>query len=594
MRIKKQFMSDSFRSLLCSILIVASASVARAGIRPDFEMDRDPELHVPAKIDVFSSRLKPLWLEALKRPEADMQRMAADAIGRGHLAGVADMTDAVPRLVEIVIASETHPVARLAAAQALISLGAKVAAPQLAETSEHFGADLRQIVEPALAKWGYEPIRGVWLNRLTTPATRRRDLLLAIDGLAMAGDKSAVAALLEHVHDILRTPDVRSAAARAAALIQDQGLEGDAERLIAGPAPVPLLDRLCAVRLLARHSGEDSQKLLSQFALDAEPAVAIVALTRLIEVAAQRVVPIAETAMRNADPLVRQRGAEAYVLFPDARRVAVLAPLLDDPHPEVRGAVQDWLFELQHRPELADPVLSALTELLAGDGWRGVEQAALILGAVGHRPAAPRLVTLLESTRPEVGIAAAWALKRLALPETLPALLDKARRQTEIRSKGVGEIPGGIDQQTAHLIETFGLMKYAPAEPLLVQYIPKRYNFGMYSRSAAIWSLGHLHEGAPDESLARQLLARAIDDGPPSEFVPVRAMAAVSIGRMKALSPVPALQKYIGGKPPATSYGVAIRWALMEITGEFVPEPDPALAAKKKWFLEPLEGAAGE
>ena len=428
-------MIDIFRLLFCFVWLAATALVAPAGIRPDYEMDRDPELHVPPEINVFSSRLAPLWLEALKRPEADMQRMAADAIGRGHRSGVPDMSDAAPRLVEIVTAPETHPVARLAAAQALISLGAKAAAPQLAESSQHFGADLRQIVEPALAEWSYEPIRRVWLDRLKTPATRRRDLLLAIDGLRAAGDKSAVGALLELVHDALRTPDVRSAAARAAGLIQERGLEGDAERLIAGPALVPMLDRLCAVRLLARHTGEVSQNLLLQFALDAEPAVAIVALTQLMEVAAQKVVPIAETAMRNADPLVRQRGAEAYVLFPDRHRVIVLATLLDDPHPDVRGAVRDWLFELQRRPELADLVLSAATEMLAGESWRGLEQAALILGALDHRPAAPRLVALLESTRPEVGIAAAWALscagpsrKRSPLSSTRPAARPRSAR----------------------------------------------------------------------------------------------------------------------------------------------------------------------
>ncbi len=581
-------MSDSFRSAFCLILLAASASVARAGVRPDFEMDRDPELHVPPEISVFSSRLAPLWFEALNRPEVDMQRMAADAIGRGHLAGVPGMIDSVPRLVEIVTASETHPVARLAAAQALIWLGAKAAAPHLAEASEHFGADLGQIVEPALAEWNYEPIRRVWLSRVKTAVTRRRDLLLAIDGLATVGDKSAVVALLEIVHDALRTPDVRSAAARAAGLIQDRGLEGDAERLTAGPAPVPMLDRLCAVRLLARHKGDDAQSLLSRFALDAEPAIAIVALTQLMDVAPQKVIPIAETAMQNADPLVRKRGAEAYVLFPDPQRVVVLARFLDDPHPEVRGTVRDWLIELQRRPELADQVLSAATEMLSGDSWRGLEQAALILGALDHRPAAPRLVVLLESTRPEVGIASAWALKRLSLPETLPALLDKARRQTEIRSKPV-DIPRGLDEQTAHLIETFGRMKYAPAEPLLVQYIPKRFNFGLYSRSAAIWSLGHLHEGTPDESLANQFMARIVDDGPPAELTPVRAMAAVAIGRMKALSQVTGMRKFMGVKPPPTAYGAALRWAVMEITGEFVPEPASPIAPRKKWFLEPLE-----
>jgi hypothetical protein len=84
-------------------------------------------------------------------------------------------------------------------------------------------------------------------------------------------------------------------------------------------------------------------------------------------------------------------------------------------------------------------------------------------------------------------------------------------------------------------------------------------------------------------------MARIVDDGPPADLVPVKAMAAVAIGRMKARSQVPAMQKYMGVKPPAISYGAALRWALMEITDEFVPEPDPPIAPKKKWFLEPLE-----
>ena len=579
----------TIRSILCVALLFVSAAEARAGIRADFEMDRDPELRVPAEVSVFPGRLRPLWFEALQRPEADMQRMAADAIGTGHRAGVPDLTGAIPRLVEILTAAESHPAARLAAARALISLDARDAAPQLAQSAEQFGADLKQIVEPALADWSYEPLRRVWESRLKAPATRRRDLLLAIDGLSTTGDAPALPALLELVHDPLQTPDARTAAARAAGIIEDQGLEADAERLIAGAPAVPVLNRLCAVRLVARHSAEHSLNLLSQFAVDAEPAVAIVALTRLIEIAPQRVVPIAESAMKNADPLVRQRGAQAYVLYPDPQRVVILAQLLDDPHPDVRGAVRDWLFDLRLRPELVDPILATATEILAGDRWRGLEQAALLLGAMDHKPVATRLVTLLESKRPEVGIAAAWALKRLAVPETLPPMFDKAVRQTELRAKP-GELPRGLDLQTAHLIEAFGRMKYAAAEPLLVRYIPKNPLYGEFSRSAAIWTLGHLHEGTPDESLAAQLLARVTDDNPmPPEWDRVRAMSALSIGRMKAVSQVPALKKYIGPRIPAALFGVAIRWALIELTGEPIPEPESPRSRKKRWFLEPLE-----
>ena len=65
--------------------------------------------------------------------------------------------------------------------------------------------------------------------------------------------------------------------------------------------------------------------------------------------------------------------------------------------------------------------------------------------------------------------------------------------------------------QTAHLLELFGKTKYREAEPLLRRYIPKEQKMGTFSRTAAIWSLGYLHEGVPDEALARLLVERLND-----------------------------------------------------------------------------------
>src|SRR5262249_36880491 len=153
-----------------------------------------------------------------------------------------------------------------------------------------------------------------------------------------------------------------------------------------------------------------------------------------------------------------------------------------------------------------------------------------------------------ESPRPEVGIASAWGLKKFALAETLPAILDKARRQTELRQK-LEAVPEYIDRQTAHLFEAIGRMRYAPADSLLRQYMPKEipkvYKMGELSRCSAIWSLGLLHAGAADESLAEQLMDRINDDGPYAESAAVKEMCAVSIARMKALSQVAALRKRI-------------------------------------------------
>ena len=136
-------------------------------------------------------------------------------------------------------------------------------------------------------------------------------------------------------------------------------------------------------------------------------------------------------------------------------------------------------------------------------------------------------------------------------------------------------------------------MKYAPAEPLLRQYIPKDYSMGLYSRSTAIWSLGWLNEGVPDESLAEKLFERATDDssgpGNPPEMIPVRAMCAVSIARMKASSQVHPFLKYTRGSYGPGRLGMSIRWAMMELTGEHIPEPDPFKTGKTGWFLEPID-----
>jgi HEAT repeat protein len=580
-------------SFLITFLSITSIVIAHDEIRPNFEFERDPQIHLPEAVKVDSAKLKPLWLQALARPEADMQRMAADAIGRAHVDGVADMQDAIPGLSGVLAAPASHPAARQAAARALFLLEARAAAPEMALSAEKHGADLRQIVEPALGKWKYEEYRAVWRARLTSREVRHRDLMLAIRCLATLEDRSVVAHLLDLVHDRFRPADVRLDAANAAGLLQEQDLEGDARRLIGTVAQTPLVGRLCAVRLLAHHAGDEAQGLLTQFATDAEPAVRVIALTRLNEIDARLVLPLAEDAMRSGDVKVRQCGADACIKVPDAQRVAAITRLLDDPHPGLRGSVRDSLYELAQRPELNESVRTAATGILTGDQWRGLEQAALLLAALDQKAAVPRLVELLEFSRPEVGIAAAWGLKKLAVPEALPQMLAKAGRQTEIRKK-LSPVPAGLDEQTAHLIEAMGRMRYAPAEPLLRQYIPKDYAMGMFSRTAAIWSLGWLHEGIPDESLAAQLAERATDDssgpGNPPEMRSVRCMSAVSIGRMKATSQVAVFRNYTRGVIRSGELGMSIRWALIQLTGEQIPEPDPPpKLGKAGWFLEPLD-----
>ena len=86
-----------------------------SAIEPDFLMDSDPGFVAPEPVKSFNPRLKELWLEALDRPEIDMQRMAAETIARAHEFGVPDLTGAVGRLETILTSDSSHPAARFAA-----------------------------------------------------------------------------------------------------------------------------------------------------------------------------------------------------------------------------------------------------------------------------------------------------------------------------------------------------------------------------------------------------------------------------------------------------------------------------------------------
>jgi HEAT repeat protein len=583
--------STFFRLSVWLSLLICGTPLARAEIKPEYLMDHDPEIQSLPPIRAFPPRLGAVWLAALARPEADMQRMSADAIARGRRAGVTELEAAVPRLVELLADKKSHPAVRVAAARALVALEARQTAPDLAEAARQNGADVRQVAEPALAEWRFEPFVAVWEARLAaTQTTHHRDLILAILCLGTIGHEVAGDRLLEFVHEPLERADVRAAAARAAGAVRDRGLEPHARALMAGAAP-PRLNRLCAVVLLTRHSGDEAQALLLKFAVDDDPAVAVVALQRLIEIDPHLALPVAEHAMQSGDARVRQRGADAYILVPNPDRMAVLSKLLDDPHPDVRRSVCSSLRELAQRPELDGPIREAAVQMLARDGWRGQEQAALLLGALDHEPSARRLQQLLDAPRAEVEIAAAWALKSLAIPETLPALFEKTQQRTAMRSnrdQPRDTLPAGIDHEVAHLFELFGKLKYAPAEPLLRQHVPKDMR-ALYSRSAAIWTLGHLHAGVPDDGLAAQFMERIKDIGPPPELHKVVIQCFIAIGRMKAVSQTAEVQMMFSPEMSSGEDSEVRRWVLMQLTGESIPELKAATMGASGWFLEPTD-----
>lgn len=576
------FRIESVSTLLRVALAVMVLSVpVGAEVQPTYEYLSDPDLTVPPPQELLNERLVPLWIQALGRPEGEERALAAEALAEIHRRKFPGAEAAGPALKAAVVDPATTPAARWSVAQALIVLGLRDSAPQLMEACQ-IDPTVRPLVEPALAEWDYEPMRAIWRGRLETRSDGRRDVMNAIRGLGQVRDASALELVLAFVRDPAPPADERLAAARAAGQIAETGLEPLAQEL-APDQSARILDRLSAAAILTRHASPDAREHLTRLGRDPEPSVAAAALEALLAQDPELVVPLGEEALQSRDANVRWPAIRCYAALPTADRIAALGRALDDVHPRNRYYVREELFRLAGQPEWDAVVREAVMEALGRPGWREHEQACLLAGALDHEPAADLLIERMESRRPEVMACSAWALKKLAIPETLPAMLDKAQRQTDSPT----DAPLYIDPQLAHLFEAMGRMDYKPADGLMRTYVPLM-RYRTTARCGAIYGLGYLHKGVPDEELAQQLIGRVKHRaGTPPEDVPVRQQAAITIGRMKAASQLTELHLLQGEFTDPFDDDYACRWAIRELSGEDVPLAKVEPYFVKGWFLEP-------
>ncbi len=572
--------------LVC--LASVSATYAAEELRIDDVMYRDPELIIQPRTRAFDPRLKGLWELALRRPESELQRLAADTISLAHQRGMPDLSSTADELVKIVQRPETTVSVRRAAAHALITLDARQHAAILAQVANRYGLELQIVVEPALAQWGIDSLRETWQQRLTDGQTPQLLRLLAIDGLGTLRVVSAKPTLLELVRNIRAPANQRLAAARSLATIGDGGMLDDARRLLADKSPTARAERVLGVYLLSAHRDEAALALLAELAADAEPAVAGAALGRLFEVDPKLVFPLATQAVKNGDVNVRRFGAKALFARGDVAAIETMAPLLDDPNPSLRRFVTKALFDLAQKSDLRPSVDAVAEKTLTLEGWRGLEQASLLVGHLGHKPAAQRLIELLKHPRHEVAVSTAWALRQFKIPETVPVLLAHSNSQHQRHLAPLTPFHERtlIYAQQTQLFQLFGEVRLAEADPLLRNYIPKAMGLGD-SRTAACWALGKIHEGQTVADLANLFNERLSDvNSSLPELEPVRMMCAIGMGRMKAQSALNSLRRFSSEPSQA---GLACWWSINLLTGEKPPESKRGTQPVLGWFLQPLD-----
>jgi len=568
----------------------APLQAQQPAVNPDPEVTwihhSDPEIALPVDYNTWSDQYPRSWEMALRQEESDLRLQAADTISFAIRFGFPVDEPLVKALVDVVRDRDENPETRTAAAVALVTADAREAAEALAEGAAAGPLPLTLRVDRALAAWDYLPIREVWLKRLEASPPQRSLVESAIESLATVGEPRVVAPLERLLDSSQTDPALRILAARSLAMVpMPQRLErAEAFLKSAGSSGGRAdLEHLLGVLLLAREDSPAGIELLDRYCQVTSSAVVAQAMQRLLQVAPARLVARADEFLRSNDGNVRKNAVAALATDPSPRSVQLLGPILNDPVPAVRSDARHHLLVMAADEGLRSEVIAAAEKVLASDQWRALEQAILILAQLDHEAVGERLFALIDHPRHEVYVTACWGLKEMAI-EPLRELYYK--RMVAL----IAEVatPKDLERYWAsgHLIEAMGKMRHQPAVEDLKRLIPKEAPIHPTARAAAIWALGYLLADSQDAEVSGTLAGRLADAGSiPPESDEVRAMAAISMGRIASPSSLEPLRKWASTEGTDTYIGRRCAWSIELLTGE----PIPALITKTyeigDWFL---------
>ncbi|QEF97965.1 hypothetical protein Mal15_20110 [Stieleria maiorica] len=566
----------------------SAAEPASSILDVDDVMGTDPTFPFRETQLIISNDAIPLWLNALAKPNAQLQRVTVDTIAIAHRRGMDGIDAALPALVDLAGQSELALSVRRAAVRALIEMDARDQAPLLAALADQHGPAISALVEPALVRWKSPERSPQWLERLRDPGSPRQSLVNAIQGIGALQLQDGSDLLARYVRDTTQPAGIRLAAARSLGQLSGSGLVPLAGDLI-GKDDGDMVADLMAIALMSRHTDPDAIDLLRSMMDRDSTAVQSEALRRLYEIDGNLVLEFVEQALPSPDVNVRRTVAQALIDSEQVSRITPLATLLDDVNPGLRRHVAAALFELGLSPELRDEVIAQASGVLDRDAWRGCEQAARVLISLDHKPAGDRLVDLLRHPRGEVMVTAGWGLRRFGEKRHLPAMLGRAteiHQQFQKRQLNAGS-PGVVDLMS-QLFQAFGEMEYHEADELVRAYVPRSFALGERARTAASWCVGFLYPDQAPEDLVQVLVERLNDvESLEPEYGTVRAMCAQSLGRMKAEAALPDLRRF------ATDFGgdvcFSCHWAIEQITGQSSPPSvEPIVIDYDDWFLKPI------
>ena len=325
----------------------------------------------------FPEGLVELWMRALKRKEPELQRLIIDTMAMAFEEKLQGLDVAVEELVKLASADKQDLDVVRAALQTLIVLDVRDQTQLFADLAAAKGAAISEIVEPALANWQSKVMQDAWIARVKEQAASPSQMMLAITGLAEIGSTGANEALQSLVLNTSALRQLRMAAASALGTVAPEEqltLSSNLQKA----ASKQIVDALLGLALIDGNDSAEAVEILQKSVGNENSVVQSLALGHLYRVDYKLVVPHVSRLLDSRDVNVRRWCAKALVDGRKAEDVAAVAGLLNDVNPGLRTFAATSLVDFAEDQELKPLVLSEVEKVIAGDNWRGCEQACVV------------------------------------------------------------------------------------------------------------------------------------------------------------------------------------------------------------------------
>lgn len=559
---------------------ISFPGIVRFGDLPR-RMYLEPELSLPEP-ERFLEDSMVTFLERMLRsaPDDELLVEAIRSLQRVQVEKLADVSHIESDLRKY-LAENDNPLVRQVCASTLAAIGNPNSAAAIAELCIPRYESLCLDLEPDFVRWGGDTLKVTWHDRINRHRAFSSPLVqLACSGLADLMDSTAVPALIVLLDDATVPFPSRQAAALALGRI-DTTQAADIARKFLDQAAV---DRLLACALLEHADSDTAFQLLSKLCDDESNAVASRSWQILSELNPSMLVDRLDRGVVHPDANVRLAAIEVLRRLPTVSGCEMLQAVTADTHIGVRNVARNTLRAHAVANEglktgiLKNAGASVLDE---NSTWQQLEQSLVLLAELRHRQWQDQCIRLLEHSRPEVYVTAAWLLHMMPSTESADAI----NAITTARYAAIANASDAL--QLTFLFQHAGFVKATALDSLCRKQFAKGGNPEM--RGAGLWALGRIYAGQPDPDLVGKLLERIFDDNmtDPEDFL-VRRLSILALVWMEARSMTPELQRARETYGESTLLGEAVRWALPELGGDILPPLQAPPQAIRNFPLSPL------